>query len=51
VVVLYDLEELPMSKVADIVGCPLQTACSRLHAGRKQMLHALQVSDRGREPS
>lgn len=35
VFVLYELEELPMSEVAQIVGCPLQTAYSRLHAARQ----------------
>jgi RNA polymerase sigma-70 factor (ECF subfamily) len=34
VFVLYELEELPMSEVAAVVGCPLQTAYSRLHAAR-----------------
>lgn len=35
VFVLYELEELTMSEVAEIVGCPLQTAYSRLHAARR----------------
>jgi RNA polymerase sigma-70 factor (ECF subfamily) len=34
VFVLYELEELPMAEVAEAVGCPLQTAYSRLHAAR-----------------
>lgn len=34
VFVLYELEELPMIEVAEAVGCPLQTAYSRLHAAR-----------------
>jgi RNA polymerase sigma-70 factor (ECF subfamily) len=37
VFVLYELEELPMTEVASAVGCPLQTAYSRLHAARKAM--------------
>jgi RNA polymerase sigma-70 factor (ECF subfamily) len=37
VFVLYELEELSMTEVAQIVGCPLQTAYSRLHAARKAM--------------
>jgi RNA polymerase sigma-70 factor (ECF subfamily) len=37
VFVLYELEELPMIEVAQAVGCPLQTAYSRLHAARKAM--------------
>jgi RNA polymerase sigma-70 factor (ECF subfamily) len=35
VFVLYEIEELPMTEVAEAVGCPLQTAYSRLHAARK----------------
>ena len=34
VFVLYELEQIPMAQVAEIVGCPLQTAYSRLHAAR-----------------
>jgi RNA polymerase sigma-70 factor (ECF subfamily) len=32
--VLFELEELPMKEVAQLVGCPLQTAYSRLYAAR-----------------
>lgn len=35
VFVLFELEELPMSEVAEAVGCPLQTAYARLYAARK----------------
>ncbi|MBA3464166.1 MAG: sigma-70 family RNA polymerase sigma factor [Deltaproteobacteria bacterium] len=35
VFVLYELEELTMAEVAEAVGCPLQTAYSRLHAARE----------------
>jgi RNA polymerase sigma-70 factor (ECF subfamily) len=35
VFVLYEIEELTMAEVAEAVGCPLQTAYSRLHAARK----------------
>ena len=34
VFVLYEIEELSMNEVAAAVGCPLQTAYSRLHAAR-----------------
>ncbi len=34
VFVLYELEELTMAEVAATVGCPLQTAYSRLYAAR-----------------
>lgn len=40
VFVLYELEELTMKEVAEVVGCPLQTAYSRLHAARKLVLEA-----------
>ncbi len=34
VLVLYEIEGLTMREVAEVVGCPLQTAYSRLHAAR-----------------
>jgi RNA polymerase sigma-70 factor (ECF subfamily) len=34
VFVLFELEELAMAEVVAIVGCPLQTGYSRLHAAR-----------------
>jgi RNA polymerase sigma-70 factor, ECF subfamily len=34
VFVLYEIEDLAMNEVAAAVGCPLQTAYSRLHAAR-----------------
>jgi RNA polymerase sigma-70 factor (ECF subfamily) len=37
VFVLYEIEGLSMTEVAEEVGCPLQTAYSRLHAARKGM--------------
>lgn len=41
VVVLFEIEGLTMKEVAEVVACPLQTAYSRLHAGRELMLAAL----------
>ena len=38
VVVLYEIEGFSMKEVAEIVGCPLQTAYSRLHAARDRMV-------------
>ncbi|MEC7523136.1 MAG: sigma-70 family RNA polymerase sigma factor [Myxococcota bacterium] len=35
VFVLYELEQLEMPEIATALGCPLQTAYSRLYAGRK----------------
>jgi RNA polymerase sigma-70 factor (ECF subfamily) len=37
VFVLYELEELDMKEVAAALGCPLQTAYSRLHAARAKV--------------
>jgi RNA polymerase sigma-70 factor, ECF subfamily len=41
VFVLYEIEELAMTEVARAVGCPLQTAYSRLHAARRTVATAL----------
>jgi len=46
VFVLFELEQMPMVEVAKAVGCPLQTAYSRLHAARKIVEAAL---DRARK--
>jgi RNA polymerase sigma-70 factor, ECF subfamily len=40
VFVLYEIEELDMREVAEIVGCPLQTAYSRLYAARERLRRA-----------
>jgi RNA polymerase sigma-70 factor (ECF subfamily) len=37
IVVLYEIERLPMREVAEIVGCPLQTAYSRRNAALEKM--------------
>jgi RNA polymerase sigma-70 factor (ECF subfamily) len=37
VFVLFEVEGIPMEEVAEIVGCPLQTAYSRLYAARKKV--------------
>lgn len=39
--VLYELEQLPMSEVAELLDCPLQTAYSRLHAARRTVEQAV----------
>lgn len=41
VFVLYEIEELGMAEIAEIVGCPLQTAYSRLHAARDKVQTAM----------
>jgi RNA polymerase sigma-70 factor, ECF subfamily len=41
VFVLFEIEELPMTEVAMAVGCPLQTAYSRLHAARREVEAAM----------
>lgn len=37
VFVLYEIEQLSMNEVAQVLECPLQTAYSRLHAAREQV--------------
>jgi RNA polymerase sigma-70 factor (ECF subfamily) len=37
VFVLYELEQVPMAEIAESLGCPLQTAYSRLHSARRQV--------------
>jgi RNA polymerase sigma-70 factor (ECF subfamily) len=37
VFVLFEIEQVPMEEVAEIVGCPLQTAYSRLYAARRKI--------------
>jgi RNA polymerase sigma-70 factor, ECF subfamily len=49
VFVLYEIEDFPMKDVAAIVGCPLQTAYSRLHAARARVLAIVEAS-REQEP-
>jgi RNA polymerase sigma-70 factor (ECF subfamily) len=39
--VLYEIEELPLREVAEALGCPLQTAFSRLQAARREIEDAL----------
>lgn len=41
VFVLYEVEQLPMSEVAEAVGVPLQTAYSRLYAARREIARTL----------
>lgn len=40
VIVLFEIEQLPMRQVAEIVGCPLQTAYSRLHSAKSVLRRA-----------
>jgi RNA polymerase sigma-70 factor, ECF subfamily len=51
VFVLYEIEGLSMADVAGAVGCPLQTAYSRLHAARRAMKVLLQRSNLARTGS
>jgi len=50
VFVLFELEELAMREVCEVVGCPLQTAYSRLHAARKHITAALAQLREGGTP-
>jgi RNA polymerase sigma-70 factor (ECF subfamily) len=38
VFLLYEVEDLPMSEIAQALDCPLQTAYSRLHKARSRIL-------------
>jgi RNA polymerase sigma-70 factor (ECF subfamily) len=49
VFVLYEIEQLGMAEVADSLGCPLQTAYSRLHAARKLVEGRIADTRRQRE--
>lgn len=40
VFVLYEIQQLPMTEIAEILGCPLRTAYSRLESARKDVLSA-----------
>lgn len=40
--VLFEVHELPMREVAEVVGCPLQTAYARLYAARRALAGALE---------
>ncbi len=46
VFVLYELEGLAMPEVASIVGCPAQTAYSRLHAARDRIRAFVEAATR-----
>jgi RNA polymerase sigma-70 factor (ECF subfamily) len=46
VFLLFEVERMPMLEVAEAVGCPLQTAYSRLHKARERVLATL---DRARK--
>jgi RNA polymerase sigma-70 factor (ECF subfamily) len=46
VLVLYEIEGLTMREVAEVIGCPLQTAYSRLHAARELLRVAWEQSNK-----
>jgi RNA polymerase sigma-70 factor (ECF subfamily) len=41
VFVLYEIEQVTMAEIAEAVGCPIQTAYSRLYAARKIVQEAI----------
>lgn len=41
IIVLHEIERLPMREVAEVVGCPLQTAYSRRNAALEKMRNRL----------
>lgn len=42
VFILFELEQMPMQDVASAIGCPLQTAYTRLHAARAKVSSAIE---------
>lgn len=48
IVVLHEIERLPMREVAQVVGCPLQTAYSRRNAALEKMRGRLAVEGKER---
>lgn len=42
VFILFELEQMPMAEIASTLGCPLQTAYSRLHAARDHVKAAVE---------
>jgi RNA polymerase sigma-70 factor (ECF subfamily) len=51
VFVLYEIEELPMNEIARALGCPLQTAYSRLRVARSTVVDVMRVHLNGTEES
>jgi RNA polymerase sigma-70 factor, ECF subfamily len=47
VFVLFELEQMPMVEVAAAVGCPLQTAYSRLYAARDRVKELVLAASKG----
>lgn len=43
VFVLYEVEQLTMPEVAEVLGCPAQTAYARLYAARKAIARAVRA--------
>ena len=46
VFLLFEVERMSMAEVAEAVGCPLQTAYSRLHKARERVLAMLDRAQR-----
>lgn len=46
VFVLYEVEQLPMGEVAEVLGCPVKTAYSRLYAARREVRRMLPQRNR-----
>lgn len=49
VFVLYEVEQLTMAEVADVLGCPLQTAYARLYAARREVAATLERARAGKK--
>jgi len=46
---LYEVEELPMAEIARGLGCPLQTAYSRLYKARQRIVAEMQLASKDLE--
>lgn len=49
VFVLFELERVPMARVAELVGCPIKTAYARLYAARELVERGICRATRRRE--
>jgi RNA polymerase sigma-70 factor, ECF subfamily len=46
VFILFEIQELSMAEVAEVVGCPVQTAYARLYAARRELAGVLEEGER-----
>ncbi|MGK3995457.1 RNA polymerase sigma factor [Sorangium sp. So ce1024] len=49
VFVMFEIEEMPCNEIASLIGIPVGTVYSRLHAARKEFANLLKKADAARE--